>query len=320
MSIATVERYRGCLLGLALGDAVGAAVEFSPPGSFEPLTDLVGGGKFRLEPGQWTDDTSMALCLAESLLESGYDVRDQMQRYRRWMYEGHLSCKPKAFGIGHTVSSALMKYNRTGEPYSGFTEVEAAGNGSLMRLAPVPLYYASAPQEAIEKSADSSRATHGTVTCLDACRYFAGLLVGVLQGRTKDEVLSAGFDPVPGYFNEHPLCPEIAEVAVGSFKARQPPDIRAMGYVVRTLEAALWAFYSTTDFRGAILAAANLGEDADTTAAVTGQIAGAYYGEGALPVAWLDKLAQRELITSYAQRLYQQGLENFESRGDHPTK
>jgi hypothetical protein len=136
------ERYRGALLGLAVGDALGTTLEFKAPGTFKPVTDMVGGGPFGLKPGQWTDDTSMALCLAESLIEKrGFDPKDQMDRYcRRWK-EGYLSSTGTCFDIGITVRTALAHYLRTGEPFAGSTDPFTAGNGSLMRLAPVPLAY-----------------------------------------------------------------------------------------------------------------------------------------------------------------------------------
>ena len=137
MTISQSSRYRGCLLGLACGDAVGTTVEFKPRGTFEPVTDMVGGGPFRLEPGEWTDDTSMALCLAESLLErGGFDALDQMQRYVRWK-KGHLSSNGRCFDIGNTVRGALTRFLDSGDPFSGSTHPHSAGNGSLMRLAPV---------------------------------------------------------------------------------------------------------------------------------------------------------------------------------------
>src|SRR5262245_22893371 len=137
----TIERYRGCLLGLAAGDALGTTLEFRPPGSFSPIDDMVGGGPFGLKPGQWTDDTSMALCLAESLIEClGFDPADQMERYVRWYRQGHLSSAGWCFDIGGTTSSALRRYMNDRNPYAGPTGPTTAGNGSIMRLAPVPLF------------------------------------------------------------------------------------------------------------------------------------------------------------------------------------
>jgi ADP-ribosylglycohydrolase len=300
-----VESYRGCLLGLAAGDALGVALEFKPPGHFEPVTDMVGGGHFRLEPGQWTDDTSMALCLADSLIERrAFDPHDQMERYVRWYREGYLSSKDYCFDIGNTTRSALEAFEQTGEPYSGPIDARSAGNGSIMRLAPVPLFCAANPQEAIERCADSSRTTHGAATAVDGCRYLGALIVGAVNGASKEELLSERYCPIPGYWQAHPLVDEIDEVAAGSFKRRQPPEIKGSGYVVKSLEAALWAFYNSNSFEEGCLKAVNLGDDADTTGAVYGQLAGAYYSEKAIPERWRSKLIRRDLIESYAEQLF----------------
>ncbi|MCB0014921.1 MAG: ADP-ribosylglycohydrolase family protein [Anaerolineales bacterium] len=314
------DRYRGALLGLACGDAVGTTLEFKPPGSFAPISDMVGGGPFELEPGQWTDDTSMALCLAVSLVEQGgFDPADQMQRYVRWYREGYLSSNGVCFDIGNTVSAALRRFERSGEPYSGATDPYSAGNGSIMRLAPLPLAFAATPARAIALAAQSSRTTHGAPAALDGCRYFAGLILGALSGAAKHELLAPSFSPVPDLWLAEPLVPEIAGVAAGSFKDKLPPashrsrfsrsgtgraEIRGTGYVVESLEAALWAFFMSQNFADGCLLAANLGDDADTTAAVYGQLAGAYYGEQGIPAAWLAQLTMRQEITELADQLY----------------
>ena len=295
------DRFAGCLLGLAVGDAVGTAVEFRPPGTFAPVTDLTGGGPFGLEPGQWTDDTSMALCLAESLLETGgFDPADQMRRYVRWWREGHLSSTGRCFDIGNTVRAALARFEATGEPFSGSTDPRSAGNGSLMRLAPAAMRYADDPARAVESCGESSRTTHGARACVDACRYFGGLLVGALGGADKETLLSPQYTPAEGLWEAAPLCPEIDAVAAGSFKVKDPPEIRGTGYVVDSLEAALWAFHRSSDFREGCLLAVNLGDDADTTAAVYGQIAGAHYGASGIPGGWLDRLAMADRIRDMA--------------------
>jgi len=264
------DRYRGALLGLAAGDALGTTLEFCAPGGFTPIDGIVGGGPFGLAPGQWTDDTSMALCLAHSLLDRPrFDPADQMDRYLRWWREGYLSSTGSCFDIGTTVRAALESYAHTGNPYSGRTDPHTAGNGSLMRLAPVALAYARSPREAVARAADSSRTTHGAREAVDACRYFAGLLVGALDGRAGDVILGSRWSPVPGLWTEQPLAPAIEEVALGSFRRRQPPAIRGTGYVVESLEAALWALSGAETFRDACLRAANLGHDADSSAAIT---------------------------------------------------
>jgi ADP-ribosylglycohydrolase len=290
---------------LAVGDALGTTLEFLAPGSFAPIEDIIGGGPFRLKPGEWTDDTSMALCLAESLIERrGFDPVDQMARYVRWYRQGYLSSTGECFDIGNTVRSALLSYEWTGQPYAGSTHPRSAGNGSIMRLAPVPLFFAPHHEQAIYLSGESSRTTHGLPICVDACRYLGALLVGALNGADKEELLSKRFSPIPGYWERYPLAPPIDEIALGSFKRRQPPEIQGSGYVVRSLEAALWAFYHGTSFQEGCLMAANLGDDADTTGAVYGQLAGAFFGEEGIPEKWRAKLAHHDLIVSLAEKLF----------------
>ncbi|MHB0856385.1 MAG: ADP-ribosylglycohydrolase family protein [Anaerolineae bacterium] len=295
-------RTRGALLGLAVGDAVGTSVEFTRWPQHQ--TDMVGSGPFHLQPGEWTDDTSMALCLAASLVEcGGFDPHDQMQRYVRWWREGYMSSNGRCFDIGGTTSSALGRFRETGQVFAGSTDSFSAGNGSLMRLAPVPLYYAAHPEQALVYAADSSRTTHGATAAVDACRYMAALLVGALRGEDKQTLLAPRYTPLPNYWEREPLCAEIDELAAGSFARRQPPQIKGSGYVVRSLEAALWAFHQTEDYREGCLRAVNLGEDADTTAAIYGQLAGAYYGEEGIPAEWRARLAKGDLIVGLADQL-----------------
>lgn len=303
-SVGAIDRSRGALIGLAIGDALGTTLEFKRPGSFEPITDMVGGGPFSLKPGEWTDDTSMALCLAESLVEkAAFDPLDQMQRYVRWRRDGHYSVKGYCFDIGNATSAALNRFEQSGEPYSGSTDPYSAGNGSIMRLAPVAMAFANDPMEAIRLAGESSRTTHGAQTCMDACRYMAGLIVGAIAGMSKRELLRIAYAPESGAWDAEPLCDQVAEVAGGSFLRKEPPEIRGSGYVVESLEAALWAFANSDSFEQGALLAVNLGDDADTTGAVYGQIAGAYYGAGAIPPRWIERLAMREQIERLARGL-----------------
>lgn len=290
------DRFRGALLGLAAGDALGTTLEFKAPWSFTPIDDMVGGGTWRLKPGEWTDDTSMALCLAESLVErGGFDPVDQLERYVRWWRDGYLGANGTCFDIGTQTREALSTFERTHEPFPGPTTPAKAGNGSIMRLAPVPLFYARDRDAAIRFAGESSRTTHGAATTVDACRYLASLIVDAVQGASKDELLAP----------REAGTPEIAAIARGSFRDKEPPAIRGGGYVVHSLEAALWAFARTDTWRDGALAAVNLGDDADTTGAVYGQLAGAFYGEEAIPAEWRAKLALRETIESLADRLYE---------------
>jgi ADP-ribosylglycohydrolase len=247
----------------------------------------------------------MALCLCESLVEQrGFDAVDQLERYLRWYRDGHLSSTGYCFDIGNTTRAALLRFERTGEPYCGSADPYSAGNGSIMRLAAVPLFYALKPREAIERSGESSRTTHGATACIDACRYLGALLAGAVAGASKDELLSERYSPVEGYWAGHPLTEEIDVIAMGSFRDGEPPRIEGTGYVVRSLEAALWAFHRSSSFREGCLLAANLGNDADTTAAVFGQLAGAYYGEHGIPEPWLARLAHHGLIRRLADQLF----------------
>jgi len=298
----SLEYAQGCLAGLAVGDALGTTLEFTTPGSFKPLTDITGGGPFRLKAGQWTDDTSMALCLAESLIECrGFDLKDQMERYVRWWLDGHLSSTNRCFDIGNTVRSALSSFRLDCIAASGSTDRFSAGNGSIMRLAPVPIYFHDA-DEAIYYAAESSRGTHQAAACLDACRYLGGIIRGLLDGATKEEVLAPHYHPAGKSWDG--MDPAIAAIAAGSFKEKNPPEIRGSGYVVQSLEAALWAFHRSKSFEDGALLAVNLGEDADTTGAIYGQMAGAYYGLNGIPAGWLEKLHGREMILDFATKLH----------------
>lgn len=298
ISMDPLERFRGCLLGLAAGDAVGTTVEFQARGSFLPVKDMVGGGPFNLEPGQWTDDTSMALCLATSLLDTGkFDAVDQMERYCNWYEKGYLSSTGECFDIGNTVSQALSQYKLTGNPFSGSTNPRSAGNGCLMRLAPVPMFYFPDRDRVLHFSGESSRTTHGAAECIDASRLLGDILFRALSGASKAESLLA---------SEPDLVESVSiqAIAKGDYRQKKLSDIRGTGYVVDSLEAALWCFWTTNTYEQAILAATNLGDDADTTAAICGQIAGAFYGESAIPSHWLRQLTMRDEITELADRLY----------------
>jgi ADP-ribosyl-[dinitrogen reductase] hydrolase len=292
------ERSRGALLGMAAGDSLGTTLEFRSPGTFEPITTIVGGGPFKLNAGQWTDDTSMGLCLAESLIKSGrFDATDQLSRYVRWWREGYLSSTGACVDIGIQTREALAQFERTHSPSPVSVDPEAAGNGSIMRLAAVPVAYALDIENAIKYSGASSMTTHPAPRPVDACRYLGALIAAAVCGTPKAELLDARF------WRWGPLDPEIAEVAAGSFKRRQPPEIKGTGYVVRSLEAALWALYNSDSFSAGALLAVNLGDDADTTGAVYGQIAGAIYGEAGIPEDWRGKLALHDQIVALADAL-----------------
>jgi ADP-ribosyl-[dinitrogen reductase] hydrolase len=260
---------------------------------------MVGGGPFGLEAGQWTDDTSMALCLAHSLVaRGGFDAADQMNRYCDWMNHGTMSSNGRCFDIGITVRNALQTYERGGHPFSGSTDPYSAGNGSIMRLGPVPMFYSPDVTAVIHFSGESSRTTHGAAECVAACELFGVMLHLALTGSSKAEIL--------GQTLYRPTLPKIQAIADGGYFHKTDAEIRGSGYVVDSLEAALFCFYKTDSLETAVLMAANLGDDADTTAAVCGQLAGAYYGQTGIPPSWLGKLAMRKEIGELSLQLLAQ--------------
>ncbi|WP_434753238.1 ADP-ribosylglycohydrolase family protein [Paenibacillus amylolyticus] len=299
------DRFEGSLMGLAVGDALGTTVEFSSPGTFEPVTDMVGGGVFGLKAGEWTDDTSMALCLAESLVrQPSFDPDDQMRRYTNWYRVGYMSSTGNCFDIGGATRSALERFARTGEAYSGSTDPMTAGNGSIMRLAPVAMAYASQPEAAVRYAGLSSRTTHAATESVEACEVLAAVLVAGFHGADKATMLSP--DTLKRWRTEKgiPFSPAIEEVVMGSYQRKEPPEIQGSGYVVRSIEAALWAFTKSSSFQEGALLAVNLGDDADTTGAIYGQIAGAYYGRSGIPSHWQDKLAMRDTFDRLNEALW----------------
>ena len=291
------ERFRGCLLGLAVGDALGMTVENWPRGSFEPMTDIVGGGPFDRPAGHWTDDTAMAICLATSLVEhGGFDAPDQMDRYCKWAAGEFLESTGTNFDIGGTIAEALLGFKNTGNPYSGSSDPQSSGNGCIMRLAPIPMFFFS-DEKAVERYAeDSSKTTHGSAECLGACKLLARIIWRALQGKSKSKV---AFDDSLSFSG----TAKIKAIAQGSYTQKTETEIRGTGYVVESMEAAMWCFIQTDTFEEALLKAVNLGGDADTTAAVCGQVAGAYYGIQGIPSRWLNVLEMRGEIIGLADRL-----------------
>lgn len=302
------SKYRGCLLGLALGDALGSTLEFSERDKLPKVEDLVGGGPFNLRPGEWTDDTSMAICLAHSLLrKEHFSPQDQMQIYVQWWRKGAFSVNGRCFDIGNTVLRALERFELSGEANVGDPSPSAAGNGSLMRLAPAALFFLGDAQACIEACGASSKTTHKAPEAVDACRYFGGLLFGAILGLEKKELVTNVFEPFPGAWNKQPLEAAIVNVAQTAYKKARS-DVRSTGYVVDTLEAAIWAFSNSSSFEEGAILAANLAGDSDTVAAVYGQLAGAYYGEYLINPRWIKKLALHHIFYVYADRLLRYGV------------
>lgn len=289
------DRAIGAFLGLAVGDAVGTTLEFRPRDAQARVEDMVGGGPFDLPAGSWTDDTTMALALADSLAASEtIDCRDLMDRFVSWWRHGEYSCTESCFDIGNTTRESFARYERTGNPIAGSTESRASGNGSLMRLAPVALRFWDDRVLLDATAAEQSRTTHGTEEAVDACRAFAILLADAIAGSSRADLLA------PRHFDG---APAVQQILGGSWRGRPRDEISSSGYVINTLEAAIWSVARTADFRNAILLAANLADDADTVAAVTGQLAGAVYGLSGIPRDWLDRVAWKDRLMEAAHRL-----------------
>lgn len=293
-----IDKSVGYFIGAACGDVVGTNVEFLARGSFKPVRDMISGGKFQLQAGMWTDDKAMTLCLAESLIiQQGFDAEDQMLRYWQWLNYGHNSCLKHAFGVGKTILNALFRYHQTGQVYSGRTESRYSGNGSLMRLAPIILYYQHDLKQLYKYAALSSKTTHSSTECIGSCQYFSQLVVNALQNKSKEELLEMKFPTQLEYLNS---------IVREDYKTKQEHLIHGSGFVLNSLEAALWAFWHSNSFEDAILKAVNLGDDADTTASICGQLAGAFYGFSAIPHHWKDRLYRYNDLKQIALLLIRQ--------------
>ena len=305
MDIITIDKLHGMLLGLAVGDALGTTNEFKKNPT--PITDMVGGGPFNLEVGQWTDDTSLAICLADSLIEcGGFNPHDQMLRYVEWYKKGHNSVNGTCFDIGGTTANALDKFIVTGNPYSGNNMNTSAGNGSLMRLAPIVIFYHSSVELVIKYAELSSATTHPAPAAVDACKYFAQLLINIIYNPHLTKIELFNHD-----FMHDDFCKPIENVSLYDYYKFNKHDLEPTGYVVDSLICALYCFYNTDNFKDGCLMAANLGGDADTIAAIYGQLAGTFYGKSGIPQEWLNKLAWYDQIDERVRHLYTVGNQNL---------
>src|SRR6185295_7876536 len=297
------ERFQGALLGLAVGDALAANTQFRKPGSFAPVGDMLGGGPFDLPRGAWTDDTAMALLLAESLLERGFDANDQVQRYVRWQREGVGSSTGQCVGISASVAKALATALYKRQPFAGSHDPAQLDKDPLSRVAPVVMYFFADPSAAVSRSAEAARITAQAPLVLDCVRLLAAMLRQALAGRDKAAVLKP---PRESWASGH-VRPEELGGYDGSYQ-RMPPDITGGGHIVQALEAALWAFHRGETFREGALLAANLGRDSDVVSAVYGQLAGAYHGVSAIPGIWRNSLIRQEVVIDTADRLLTHAL------------
>ena len=299
------ERFQGALLGLAVGDALAAHTQFRKPGAFSPVGDILGGGPFDLPRGAWTDDTAMALLLAESLLErEGFEAQDQVNRYVRWQREGYGSATGQCVGIAANVARSLATALYKHQPFSGSHDPAQLDKESLSRVAPAVMYFFSDAPTAVARAAEAARITAQAPIVLDCVRLLAAMVWQALAGRDKAAVLKP---PRESWTSAHTRA-EVLAVYEGSYTRSMPPDITGGGHIVQALEAALWAFQRGETFREGALLAANLGRDSDVVTAVYGQLAGAYHGVSAIPGIWRNSLMKQEVVVDTADRLLTHAL------------
>ena len=301
-------------MGLVVGDAVGTTNEFQPAGSFEPITDMVGGGVFGLEPGQWTDDTSMALCLADSLLAQGrYDSFDVMERYGRWYKEGYRSSTGTCFDIGNQVTRSLWDFREQQRVPTSAERTTSAGNGAIMRLAPVVIvgFESRDPREVVETARLSARETHFSVEAEAATEVFAALLVGALLGWSPQQLMDVSWASTGAAFDEM-----AARVISPDPQVRASWEAETSGYIVNGLRLAVHGLLDFPSFKDATLAIANMGGDSDTNAAIYGQLGGAFYGIEGIPASWRERVHLGEEIDQLARDLVDLRLEAPHTRFD----
>lgn len=293
-----------CLLGLACGDALGTTLEFTERGSQEHHTDITGGGVFKLKAGEWTDDTSMALCISKSLQEDGFSLKGQIDNYVKWMRHGYLSSNGRCFDIGVTTSNAIKQYLHLENPKAGSKEIHHSGNGSIMRLAPIPIYFYQNINKTIQYSAESSLTTHGSPECIESCMLLGAILnlfINNINNESKKELIfNSNLESILNLKE-----PKVIQLLNGdSWLKLKYEELPNTGYVIDTLISALWCLYYSKDFEEALILAVNLCGDADTIGAVCGQLAGAYYGYDQIPNHWISIIKESTYIQKEAYSLF----------------
>ncbi|KLO22924.1 MULTISPECIES: ADP-ribosylglycohydrolase family protein [unclassified Marinitoga] len=284
------DRFAGALFGLIVGNALGAPYKNI---DVEHIKDFSSGGVYNLNAGEWTDSASMALCLAESLIEDGFDLKSQMRKYIKWIDEGYLSSKNKAFGIDNQTMEALVYY----ENNNSFVEItEKDSNKPLARLAPVPMYFKNSFKDAIYYSGQSAYTTHNNIFTIHSCKLFGGILHQAINGKDKQFLM----DEV----HKHMDLIYDVKLRIVDIKYKSESQIISSSTSLDSLEIALWSFYNTDNFKDAVLTAINFKGDTDTIGAIIGQLAGAYYGFNEIPKLWVLKIAKKDLIIDTIKRLY----------------
>ena len=294
------DRALGAIIGLAVGEAVGITMEDQPRDTCERHEDMVGGGIFELERGQWAGDTAMALALLNSLeYRKKFDATDSIDRLADWATEGAYSSTGECIGLGEVTSEALTEYRRFGNPFAGDENPDCLDSGSLVRIAPVAMRYWGDRRQLREVAAQQSQTTHGSYYAVEACVAFAEILADAILGRSRTDI----FQP-----RRMEGASSIDSIVTGSWKRLQREDIRSTNNVINLLDASLWCVNVSDTFAEAVLRAANLGHDAGTIAALTGQLAGAICGASSIPAGWTEDLSQYYQILDWAEPLIKAGF------------
>ncbi len=307
----------GGVMGVVIGDALGLPVQFMTKTEIKknPITDMTGGGAFGLEPGAWSDDSSLTLCLVESLYEVGYNPEDIARRFVKWYRDGYMTPLGESFDIGGTTAIAMKRLMHGVAPFkAGPTDAESNGNGSLMRILPATLFFShESDYTMIQRICEVSKITHGHARSQLACSLYSLFVKELLKGSSPQQAYDTMrlksqtvffIDPKIGKQLSH-----FKRIISGELPDLPESEIKSGGYVVESLEAALWSFLNTSSFEEAVLTAVNLGWDTDTVGAITGSMAGVYYGLSNIPDHWLRKLLDYEKILSltnqFAERVLQ---------------
>ena len=309
------QKIYNTLYGAIVADALGVPVEFKDRALLKkkPVTDMIGYGTYNLPKGSWSDDSSMTLCLAESIgRRGGVDYEDVMKNFYAWYKHSKFTPDHHVFDIGRTCHSAIMNFRQGIEATDcGLTDEQSNGNGSLMRISPLPLYLfnlfgaeAMMQEDAIVFIHNVSRLTHGHKISLIGCDIYCAVMIEILNGTKKEELLQKAL-PKIGEFVRHnseyaPALAKYDRITHMSFAGLSEDKIKSSGYVVDTLEAALWCFLTTGNYRDCVLKAVNLGSDTDTVACVAGSIAGLYYGE--IPEDWIKAIRNKKLVDKIIEK------------------
>ena len=307
------DKIKAVMLGHAVGDALGVPVEFCERNELaeKPVTDMVGYGTYPYPEGCWSDDTSMSLAALDSLASGKLDFDDIMVKFGEWYYDDEYTPTGEMFDVGNTCSYAIDNYFAYHKPIEkcGLTGERSNGNGSLMRIHPFVMYATASFLKGNEEGywlwmeciKRASSLTHAHNRSIMGC-YIYGYCLSFLLKEATRESLIAGIKFAGEDLDYFPEFEHYKRIFDSNFEKLTIDDIKSTGYVVDTLEAALWCVLITNNYRDCVLKAVNLGDDTDTVAAVAGGLAGALYGYDAIPKEWLDTLKRRDYIEEMCER------------------